>query len=294
MNQIEFEVGGRYENMKGVYEVLSIGDDTMQIRWENGEEVTTEIDFQKRIIERMEFEKRQRIEKKAKKARKVGGGRVKFEGLKESDFSRKVSGTTWRRRSCLGGAVKVFPDSERYDVKSWSIARKPMIQWADISHRNPDIFNMQGKFFVRLGEEKLFCGYGIERPGKVEDGKGDWNAFLKWLKEEQNEQRLKEIAFDRNLIVYHFNKDGDVAWKIRSNDNQWLIDKKGSEKPLESLHGFLDEYSNGSRRLDLQIAKAIDKEDVISKGVGIADDISRVFEVLFPIYEASASNGSHA
>ena len=93
--------------MKGVYEVISMGNETMQIRWENGEEVTTDIDFQKRIIERMDFEERLRMEKKAKKARKASGGRVKFEGLQDSDFSGKVSGTTWRRRSCLGGAVKV-------------------------------------------------------------------------------------------------------------------------------------------------------------------------------------------
>ncbi len=294
MNQIEFEVGGRYENMKGIYEVLSIGDDTMLIRWENGEEATTEIDFQKRIIERMDFEKRQGIEKKARKAQKADGGRGKFEGLTENDFSRKVSGTTWRRRSCLGGAVKVFPESDRHDLKSWSIARKPMIHWADAKHRNPGIFDLQSKFFVRLSDDKLFCGYCIERPGKTDDGKGDWDAFLAWLKEEQNERKLKEIAFDRSLVVYQFNKDGEVSWKIRPVDDKWMIEKKGSEKPLESLHGFLEDFSSAARRMDLQIAKAMDKEDVIAKGIGIAEDISRVFENLFPLYEASLSNGSHS
>ncbi len=291
MNQIEFEVGGRYENMKGTYEVLSIGNDTMEIRWENGEEATTGIDFQKRIIERMEFEKRRRIEKKAKKARKADGGRGKFEGLTESDFSRKVSGTIWRRRSCLGGAVKVFPDSDRFDLKSWSIARKPMVQWADAKHRNPDIFDLQSKFFVRLSDDKLFCGYCIERPSNMDEGKGDWNVFLAWLKEEQNELRLKEIAFNRNLVVYQLNKDGDVSWKVRCSDDKWVIDKKGAEKPLETLHGFLEDFASAARRVDLQIAKAIDKKDAIAKGVDIAEDISMVFENLFPIYEASASNG---
>jgi hypothetical protein len=293
MNQIEFEVGGKYENMKGVYEVLSMGEDTMHIRWENGEEVTTEIDFQRRIIERMEFERQQQIEKKAKKAKKAAGGRVKFEGLKESDFSKKVSGTTWRRRSCLGGAVKVFADSDRFDVKSWSIARK-LIQWADVQHRDPDIFNLQSKFFVRLNEDNLFCGYCIERSVGGDGARGDWEAFLGYMLDSENEKRFKDLAFDRKLSIYQLNKDGEVAWKVYSTGETWMIDRKGAEKPLETLGGFLEEFSGAARRVDLSIAKAIDKEEAISRGVEIADDISHVFEVLFPIYEASVSNGSPA
>ena len=293
MNQIEFEVGGKYENMKGTYEVLSINNETMQIRWETGEEAETDIDFQRRIIERMEFEQQQLVEKKAKKAKKAaGGGRVKFEGLKESDFCKKVSGTIWRRRSCLGGAVKVFSDSDRLDIKSWSIARKPMIQWADVRHRNSDIFNYQGKFFVRLNEDELYCGYCIERSKKADINLGDWDIFLAWLSDNANEQHLKDLAFDRNLSIYQFNKDGDIAWKIRSVDGHWQLDKKGQEKTLDSLPDFLKKLSEGSRRIDLQIAKAIDKEEVIEKGINIADDISGIFESLFPIYKASAFNES--
>lgn len=300
MNQIEFEVGGKYENMKGTYEVLSINDETMQIRWETGEEAETDIDFQRRIIERMEFEEQRLIEKKAKKAKKAaGGGRVKFEGLKESDFSKKVSGTIWRRRSCLGGAVKVFsdsgrPDSDHLDIKSWSIARKPMIQWADVRHRNPDIFSYQGKFFVRLNEDKLYCGYCIERSKKAEKNLGDWDVFLAWLADNENEQHLRDIAFDRNLGIYQFNKDGDIAWKIHSSGDEWRLDKKGQEKPLDSLADFLKKLSEGSRRIDLQIAKTMDKKEVVEKGINVADDISGIFESLFPIYKASAINGFSA
>ena len=54
---MEFEVGEKYENMKGVYEVLSIDQDTMRIRWESGEEITTTVTLQSRIIERMNPEK---------------------------------------------------------------------------------------------------------------------------------------------------------------------------------------------------------------------------------------------
>jgi hypothetical protein len=53
MNHIEFEVGEKYENMKGIYEVLSIDRNTMRIRWESGEEITTTVSLQSRIIIRM-------------------------------------------------------------------------------------------------------------------------------------------------------------------------------------------------------------------------------------------------
>ena len=53
MTHIEFEVGEKYENMKGIYEVLSIDRNTMHIRWESGEEITTTVALQSRIIMRM-------------------------------------------------------------------------------------------------------------------------------------------------------------------------------------------------------------------------------------------------
>lgn len=56
-DNFKFEVGSMYENMKGVYEVISIYRDSMVIRWGNGDEITTTVDQQKRIIERMAYEK---------------------------------------------------------------------------------------------------------------------------------------------------------------------------------------------------------------------------------------------
>ncbi len=291
MSHIEFEIGGKYENMKGIYEVISMSEETMQIRWENGEEVTTDIDFQRRIIERMEFEERLRVEKKAKKARKASGGRVKFEGLQDSDFSGKVSGTIWRRRSCLGGAVKVVPNSSQYDVKSWSIARKPMVQWADVSHRNPDIFNLQSKFFVRLDDDELYCGYCIERPGKIGEKQGDWDSLIEWLMEGENEKRLMGIVSDRNMKIYQVGKEGEITWKIHTLDEKWLVERKGEEAPLDKPIGdFLKDFSESGANVDLQIAKTIEKEEAVSKGIDIADDISLVFESLFPLYEGTSSN----
>ncbi len=73
-SDIKFEVGATYENMKGVFGVVSIHRDTMMIRWDDGSEAVTSIDLQKRIIERMAYEnqmKKAAQEAKPKKAKKA-------------------------------------------------------------------------------------------------------------------------------------------------------------------------------------------------------------------------------
>jgi hypothetical protein len=60
MSIIQFEVGEKYENMKGVYEVLSVEGNSMRIRWESGEEIMTTVILQRQIIMRIAQEQRNR------------------------------------------------------------------------------------------------------------------------------------------------------------------------------------------------------------------------------------------
>ena len=55
-DKIQFKVGNKYENRKGVFEVISIKGDSMIIQWEKGEKISTNIEFQQRIIEEIEKE----------------------------------------------------------------------------------------------------------------------------------------------------------------------------------------------------------------------------------------------
>jgi hypothetical protein len=63
-----FEIGAVYENMKGPYEVVSIRRNDMVIRWDDGSEITTTVDLQKRILERMALEKEEEQRERLKKA----------------------------------------------------------------------------------------------------------------------------------------------------------------------------------------------------------------------------------
>jgi hypothetical protein len=61
MDNNQFIVGDKYINRKGLFEVISIKDDSMTIQWDNGEKISTTIKFQQSIIEGMERERQERI-----------------------------------------------------------------------------------------------------------------------------------------------------------------------------------------------------------------------------------------
>jgi uncharacterized Zn finger protein len=63
--EFEFTVGEKYENEKGMFSVMSIQKDEMVIRWANGEEAQTSMEFQGRIQKRREWEKKIQDEKMA-------------------------------------------------------------------------------------------------------------------------------------------------------------------------------------------------------------------------------------
>ena len=57
ITEFKFSVDEQYENEKGIFTVLSIQKQDMVIRWQNGEEITTNIDLQGRIQKRKQREK---------------------------------------------------------------------------------------------------------------------------------------------------------------------------------------------------------------------------------------------
>jgi hypothetical protein len=63
--EFEFAVGETYENEKGAFSVLSIAKDDMVIRWADGEEIETSIEFQGRIQIRRQWEMTLQQEKAA-------------------------------------------------------------------------------------------------------------------------------------------------------------------------------------------------------------------------------------
>lgn len=291
MTDIEFKVGQEHENMKGVYKVLAVKGDTLSICWESGEEVTTTVTLQSRIIERMQRERELIRGKRGGKSKRprlpeyVG----KFEGLKEDDFSEDVAGTSWRHYDGLGGAVAVRLNSEECDIASWPRYGLSEICWADLYHRRDDDVRLQAKFFARLDENCLYCGLSIGGSNKTMDAKDDWNAFVDWLRDAKNESWLNRVASEQDLSIYDIEREA-FSGTIRSSGGKWRLSDKDKEQEIDSLSDFLDGLIE-STWVDLHIAKMVEKDEVMPRGVEIADDIAGLFEMLMPLYESCAFFG---
>ena len=286
MTDIEFKIGQEHENMKGVYKVLSIDRDAMCICWEDGEEITTSVALQSRIIERMHQELALIRGKRGGKSKKTLFPEYfsKFEGLKEDDFSKDVAGATWRHYDSLGGAVAVRLNSKEFEIESWPRYGLSAINWADLTHRRHDDFRPQAKFFARLDENSLYFGLDIERSNQTMDAQDDWNPFIAWLKDAKNDSWLNKVVSEHDFSIYDMNKEGSFTGTIMSGGGKWRLFNEGQEQEIESLADFLDDPTD-STRVDLQIVKVIEKDEAVTRGVEIADDIARMFEMLMPLYE---------
>ena len=135
--EFEFNVDEQYENEKGVFSVISIHRDEMVIRWENGEEIRTEIELQRRIAERRQWEEEKRLaaaEAAKKPSRKSAGKKTVFAGFAPTDFKKSASGTTWRSRNQLGASVAQKIESTRFKFNSWAFGNKPEMHVQDTKH----------------------------------------------------------------------------------------------------------------------------------------------------------------
>jgi hypothetical protein len=297
IDTIEFKVGDKYENMKGPYEVISVKGDSMVIRWENGEEISTEIDLQQRILERIDRENRMREAARKKKAAKPQKARSaasrygnKFNGFEEGDFKKNITGTNWRSRSCLGGAVTEKLPKDKYSFNSWAVYRKPVIHWADVAHRDRGDSSLQAKFFAEVDDERLWYGLLLESPEDAGGVEHDYAAFLDWLKDPENEKWMCRTAAENNIAIYDIEERG-FKGTIRAEADQWQIHHPDGREDIDSLCTFLDALP-GDRGVALNIARIEPKANVLKKETAISEDISGLFEVLMPLYEAATPDNA--
>lgn len=290
--EIEFEVGKKYENVKGVYEVISLDDDTMTIQWETGEQASTSIDLQARIIERIQFEKEMREAKKRTKARRksraVGSkmGEL-FKGFAASDFKETISGTQWRNRNCLGGAVTKRLAPNKQKINSWAVARKAAIQWQGMDHHRLATSRTQAKLFAQIDVTDLCYGFYIERGNQNEQDASDWNAFIAWLAKNDNEASLNTIVSEHQLQIEDKAGQGFTG-QIEAHQGQWILKNQSETAEIPSLAAFLDQIPSDVK-IDFQMYQKAAKAEVLDQGIKIADHIARLFDVLMPIYKASAT-----
>jgi hypothetical protein len=289
---IEFVVGESYENEKGVFEVMSIQRDAMVIKWENGESIETTVSFQRRIQERRRWERDMREKKAAaasSKARRSASPKTAaaFEGLRSEDFTKSISRTPWRSRNQFGGAVTSRLQSSRMNFNSWAAKRRNEVHWADMTHWKSKTVDYPAKFFARADETTLAWGFYVERPDAGKKASPDWEAFIRWLSSEDNQDWLQGEALAQELVIFDSQQRSFKGVLKPQDGGMWITDGTDAGDAAR-LPAIIDAWP-ADTWLDLMIAKRIPKEEAIEQGQELASAVAALFGHLFPLYEASAS-----
>ena len=289
ITEFEFSVDEQYENEKGVFTVISIDNDEMLIRWEHGEEIRTEIDLQRRIQARRQRE-RAESEAQAEAAQNRTGKRTGsktpqvFEGFQPGDFKNSAAQTNWRGRNQLGRAVIRNLPKTRFDFSSWAYAQKPEMHVSDKEHHTRNGSGDQARFFVRLDPLSLVYGFCASRPDGSSGASKDWDALAAWLMQHENDHMLQELAATHNLAVC--DRMRSVSGTLLPFEDGWKIDGGEKSQKMDMLAGFID-LLPATGGVSMEIARMVEKSDVVARGKDIADDIAELFARLMPLYEAA-------
>lgn len=287
--RFEFIVDEKYENEKGIFTVLSIHKNEMVIRWDSGEEIRTDIELQRNIQARRQWEKLQ-IEKEAKSAmnkRKASAKKAVFEGFKETDFKNSASGTKWRGRNQLGGAVTHALPESKYNINSWAFANKPEMHWLDTAHHKRNSGDSRGRLFARLDPETLHYGFSVGQPTGEEDTTRNWDNFMLWLAQEDNTAAVHAIALEHEMTIRDKTDTGENV--ITPVKGGWRIGDKKKKHSVEKLADLIGELAADGSLL-LEVAKRMAKKDAVAKGKGIAADLSKMFTSLMQLYKGALTN----
>lgn len=293
LEKIEFVVDEQYENEKGIFTVISIHRDQMVIRWESGEEIRTDIDLQRRIAERRQWEEHVRktaAEAAAKKSAKSAAARKKsvFAGFAPTDFKKSASGTTWRSRNQLGSAVAQKIDSTRFKFNTWAFGHKPEMHVQDPKHRGKTATDDQARFFVRLDPQTICYGFRVARPAQNDDASTDWEDFTQWLTQPDNENTLRSLAAKEKLTVR--NLATPDAGPLLASDDGWRTDESKKKPDIDTLSAYIAGTPN-KEPFDLEIAATTEKNDALESGKDIAADVAKLFTQLLPLYEGAVTGG---
>ena len=291
ITEFEFTVDERYENEKGIFTVVSIQQKEMEIQWENGEKIRTEIKLQRRIQERKQQEQfvRERKDNEAKGyPHKTASVKVspEFEGLQPSDFKNTAARTTWRGRNQLGGAVTKKLPTDNFAFNSWALGQKPEMHWDDIEHRSRTGAGSQTIFFVRLNGSSLCYGFCTARPDDKNGSSHDWDSFSTWLRQKENDLMLQALAIDNKIAVYDLARP--KFGELLPFEDGWRITDGNEQKKLDMLAAYIDSLPT-TAGIDLAIARKVPKDEALARGQDIAADIAQLFVLLMPLYEASVS-----
>lgn len=302
MAQKQFEIGSRYENRRGEFEVLSIDGTSMEIRYEDGETMETPVRMQRRILDNMALEEqiqeqkeKQRRRKRRKKSSRYGR---EFEGLEEDDFQEGVIGTSWRSRPNLGGLLaRHMTEMSGRAFESRAVPRQPSVYVVQPDPFNKEIPDHKARYVFTVDEQNAYYGFFIERHRDEMDHTWDWPEFLQAMRDDEDLHGTLENMMERYGLKWELtvvDEDGEAiesAQVERRSDGLVLLRPNMDEQPIDWLVlSALLEQMAPENDLQVYLRGRFDKEEALNMGLQVAVEAAKAWNGLLPLYLASVRN----
>ncbi|MEZ4519875.1 MAG: hypothetical protein R3C44_24605 [Chloroflexota bacterium] len=221
-----------------------------------------------------------------------------FTGLAETDFSGNIAGTSWRKKTSLGGMLaQRLADITGRPFLSNVVSRRTMVligQPPRFDSNNVDKINLRkAKFYFRLNETGANYGFYIEKEDKPMDDSWEWPTFLKALRETAVTSAVEQAMVDHDLawFVQHYegSKDGprsDLNFVLGDPLIQQMAE---GERPItwSDLAGRLDEAAPLDW-YDVFLRRQLSRDEAMALGAKIVEPVVDVFRPLIPLYNACA------
>ena len=299
-----FSVGDKYRNRLGEYEVISIDEPKILVRYDDGTLLEGTVQILERIWrniladEEAERAERERLEKAEMR-------RNQFRGLQEHDFGQGIRGTSWRRRDSLAGLLaQRVSNSTPYSFQSYVIRARPKVHIATEDYGNTkESRPREARFEIDLDQERVRYGFNIGRKSGPLTGSWDWPIFIEALKDDKALQAGIGAAMRKHNLhwqIYAWDGDGDdklVTWVGPAEENGLVWHPKGAEEgELITWADFATRMRaiGKTRGCDLYLCNELSRDEAIAIGKHIVGPMAQVYRALIPLYRTCALDADAA
>lgn len=293
-----FQVGGKYRNRDGEYEVIRLDDRKMEIQYTSGRVLETDVELQARIWHNIQTEEslKASVENSGstsrRRRRKAQRGRG-FQGLKDHDFQKGVAGTSWRARTGLGGLLaQRLSDTTPHFFQSYAIYRRAEVHIARPECYDPQDKLRQAKFILSLDSEEASYGFYIEKNEGPMDDTWHWPNFMEAFESnptlrQEVESAMRKLELHWKLYVW---ADGGLVTQVKASPTRLMWVQKEKEEWEETQWPvFIKRLQEieAEKWCDLFLTTSTAKEQVLAVGIQFVDTVAEVYRALLPLYEAS-------
>ncbi len=289
-----FEVGGKYRNRHGEYEVINLEGPKMVIRYSNGNSLETTVELQARIWWNIQAEQNMKSPTHKPGPRPPRRQRgLKFQCLQDRDFQKGVAGTSWRARTSLGGLLaQRMSDTTQYFFQSHAIYRRAEVHIVQPTHYDTKTKLRKAKFVLELDSECARYGFYIEKNDGPMDDTWHWLDFLASLDSDPElcrtvETTMRKLGLRWEICVWD---EGGLMAQMGASPDGLIWKQKDRDEPEEvSWSGFVKRLRDieTEKWCDLYLCADIAKDEAIAAGIHLVDTVTEVYRALLPLYEAS-------